>query len=157
MKRTPLKRTGFKKKIKLANKPLFAKQKALKNTAAWRWFSFFVRLKGCQDGGFDKCFTCGNMKNFKDMNAGHYIHKIASTMFDEDNVRKQCIHCNKWLSGNLGQYNTRLVKQLGQQRVDLLKFKSKQTKKYTKEELKTISKFYREKVKKLVITLGVEI
>ena len=77
----------------------------------WKVFSEYVRRR---DGG--KCFTCDTVKDYKLMDAGHFIP--AGTCppplyFDERNVSCQCTSCNRYKSGNLSVYAIRLVEKYG--------------------------------------------
>ena len=78
---------------------------------AWEWFSRYIRLKTADSSGMVKCFTCGRVKHWKEMDAGHYKsqghHKKLK--FFEPNVRCQCTRCNRFLHGNLGEYHRLLV------------------------------------------------
>ena len=75
---------------------------------AWKTFSLFIRNRD------KKCFTCTG----KAENAGHFWHGVLD--FDEENIHGQCVHCNKWLSGNLAVYAVNLLKLLGKKKFDTL-------------------------------------
>lgn len=72
----------------------------------WRHFSIYVRYTSVS------CFTCGKWLEPKNANAGHYIHEgnrdIWLLKSDSRNVHAQCVHCNKYLRGNLTAYALRL-------------------------------------------------
>jgi len=88
------------------------KKQSLKNlkAKAWTVFSAYIRQR---DQGI--CYTCGDRRNWKEQQAGHFIHgkKYPVSYFDESNVHCQCVRCNHFLSGNLARYATRLVAQYG--------------------------------------------
>lgn len=107
---------------------------------AWKLFSEYVRRR---DKG--KCFTCGIVKDYKEMNAGHYIHKDCMD-FDEINIRCQCVSCNLYKSGNLGVYAERLIKKYGLKKVEELRVKSNKVHKFTIEELEKIIETYKKKL-----------
>jgi hypothetical protein len=69
---------------------------------AWRVFSKWIRERD------KKCVSCN--KGLAE-NAGHFWHGVLD--FDEENINGQCVHCNKWLSGNLAPYSIYLIKKLG--------------------------------------------
>src|ERR1035437_3381143 len=68
---------------------------------AWKTFSKWIRER---DG---HCVTCGAGAE----NAGHFWHNMLD--FDEININAQCVHCNKWMSGNLAVYAIYLIKKHG--------------------------------------------
>jgi len=64
------------------------------------------------------CFTCDAKNDWKLCQAGHFRHGVLD--FDDDNIKCQCVRCNKWLSGNLAEYATRLLWTLGKKKFDAL-------------------------------------
>jgi hypothetical protein len=111
---------------------------------AWNVFSKYIRLR---DKGV--CFTCDVIKDPKEMNAGHFKHNRLD--FSEKNINCQCVHCNKWLSGNLGEYALRLIKKYGQEEVDKLVLEANtRGNKYSRQELEELIIKYKTKAKELV-------
>lgn len=92
--------------------------KAAKKTA-WDWCSLYIRLRDAAYGGYVKCVTCTTWKHFKEIQAGHYYPKGARVgayiEFDVDNIHPQCISCNKYKSGNLGEYQAYMTNRYGQE------------------------------------------
>jgi hypothetical protein len=83
--------------------PKIIKKKINLHRKAWDIFSKWIRER-------DKmCVTCGSRNTV--LNAGHFWHGVLD--FDEININAQCVHCNKWLSGNLAPYSVYLVKKYG--------------------------------------------
>lgn len=73
---------------------------------AWRVFSKWIRARD------PFCVTCLILsKKIPSQNAGHFWHGVLD--FDEENINGQCVHCNKWLSGNLANYSIYLIRKLG--------------------------------------------
>lgn len=54
------------------------------------------------------------------------------------NVHCQCVGCNTYKHGNLGEYAIRLIKDYGQDEVDLLILRANQHTGYSLEELEEI-------------------
>jgi hypothetical protein len=104
----------------------------------WKIFSEYVRKK---ENGV--CFTCGVRKDYKEMNAGHYIHKDCLD-FDERNVHCQCPRCNLYLSGNLGVYAEKMIDKYGRTEVAILRNQSQVIKKWTVDELESLIQTYQE-------------
>jgi hypothetical protein len=130
------------KKISKRKKIGFPILKAL-HKKAWKLFSAYIRQS---EKGI--CFTCGVSKDWKDMNAGHYIHKDCLD-FDPVNIHCQCVRCNKYLSGNLGVYAERLIMEYGEEAIAELRIRSQEIKKFTLAELEEIIFSYQEKLKDL--------
>ena len=54
-------------------------------------FSQWVRSKDADHRGFVQCFTCGQFKHWKTVDAGHFQSRAKfSTRWDEMNVKPQC-------------------------------------------------------------------
>ncbi len=123
----------------------------------WKWFSLFVRLRECPDNsqGFARCFTCGRVHHYKEMDAGHYMsRRHKATKYDENNVRGQCVHCNRDLSGNIGEYE----RALGSELAESLRLKSKEkSKKMPLWEVESKIAEYRQKAKDEAYRVGVEL
>lgn len=72
------------------------------------------------------CYTCGKLIHYKEAQIGHFYHNKLD--FDQRNLKIQCIRCNHFLGGNLGEYAARLIKENGldwfnQLRNDAAKYK----------------------------------
>jgi len=91
------------------------------------------------------CISCG--KPPKKENCGHFFNANNhwNVRFNEDNCHLQCEHCNTYLSGNLINYQTNLIKKIGQKRYDQLCEESKVTRKFTIDEVKEIINKYKNK------------
>ncbi len=85
-------------------------------------------------------------KNWKEQNAGHYIHKDCLD-FDIINIHCQCVYCNKFLSGNLGIYAERLIAEYGEEAIVELRQRANQIKKFTISELKDLINKYTTRLK----------
>jgi Bacteriophage Lambda NinG protein. len=88
------------------------------------------------------CISCGTFETVQ-WEAGHYRSrgKASHLRYIEDNINKQCHHCNVQLSGNQQQYRIRLVHKIGPERVEALENNNKPHR-YTIEELEAIRKHY---------------
>jgi hypothetical protein len=115
---------------------------------AWKLQSEYIRK-------FEKgiCYTCGVHQDWKEMNAGHYIHKDCLD-FDPINIHCQCVRCNKYLSGNSGIYAERLIAEYGIDIVLDLRRRSEIIHKYTIWELEDLIKTYTELLDKLSAEKG---
>jgi hypothetical protein len=67
------------------------------------------------------CISCG-VTNSNAWQAGHYIAVGANSTlrFNEDNIHKQCIHCNMFKGSNATMYRIGLIEKIGVERVEWL-------------------------------------
>ena len=81
---------------------------------AWKVFSAYIRKRDRY------CVTCLTEKGIQvpTQNAGHFHHNVLD--HDEENVNGQCVHCNKWKSGNLAPYSVYLLRKLGKKKFEEL-------------------------------------
>lgn len=105
-------------------------------------FNAFVRAR---DHGLP-CISCGAMPEQKrggTMDAGHYRSTGACPQlrFEPLNCHRQCVRCNRDLSGNSVEYRKALVRGIGQAAVDWLEGPH-ESPKYTVAELREIASHY---------------
>jgi hypothetical protein len=109
-------------------------------------FNHWVRLR---DAG-KPCISCGGKLGEK-YDASHYFssggHK--SVTFNPDNVHASCVYCNRYLHGNLLNYQIGIEKKIGGERLFELHQKAHESRKYTREELRDLIAFYKDLIKKL--------
>lgn len=115
-------------------------------------FSKFIRLR--DSAAFNhthfKCISCGQIKPFEQMDAGHFMGRIhKATRWDEDNVHGECRACNRMSADHIVYYQRNLVQKIGQGRVDLLLAKARQSKKWSAWELEQLIKHYQQEVDKM--------
>ena len=118
---------------------------------AWQWFSKYIRLRDCLkttgNPEIGRCVTCGNIKLFTELQAGHGIGgRSNSILFDEELVNAQCVYCNYHKKGNYENYIEVLIDRHGREWYDKKKYISKQP---CKLDFKVISDYYRKEYKKL--------
>lgn len=102
------------------------------------------------------CVSCGGRSHDRGLitgsrwDAGHYrsIGANPELRFNEDNCHRQCVRCNRELSGNAVNYRLALIKRIGQQRLGNLEGPH-QAKRYTIDDLKEIKSHYKKKLKAL--------
>lgn len=99
---------------------------------AWNLQSEYIRR--LENG---VCFTCGDKRDWKEQQAGHYIHRDCLD-YNPINIHCQCVRCNKWLSGNSGIYAEKLIRLYGADKVQELRDISNQPKKFTIQEIEEL-------------------
>ncbi len=79
-------------------------------------------------GGYFKCCSCGQLKDIKQADAGHFINrKWMMTRWREDNVHAQCRACNRFDEGNAAGYAMFMIEKYGKKHVDYLEGIKRQT------------------------------
>ncbi len=126
----------------------------MKEQTAWSWFSKYIRVRDTDERGYCRCISCNTVKNWKEMDCGHFISKGSDSAlkYNELNNNAQCYSCNVMKSGNLIEYRKGLVEKIGEKKVKELELSHyfKTTKKKLNDlELKALSNYYREKFNEL--------
>lgn len=102
------------------------------------------------------CISCDSRPNDNDLmtgsrwDAGHYrsVGACPELRFEPLNIHRQCVKCNRNLSGNAVEYRIRLVLRIGADLVAWLEGPH-QARKFTVEEIKAIKADYRAKTREL--------
>ncbi|PIB57234.1 recombination protein NinG [Pseudomonas sp. 2995-1] len=102
------------------------------------------------------CISCDSMPNDNDLmtgsrwDAGHYrsVGACPELRFEPLNIHRQCVKCNRNLSGNAVEYRIRLVPRIGAEKVAWLEGLHPPCK-YTLEEIKAIKAKYRAMTREL--------
>jgi len=115
----------------------------------WKVFSEYIRRR---DRG--QCFTCSTRKDYKEMDAGHYIPagvcQLAPALyFSEKNVHCQCTACNRFKHGNLSVYAINLVRKYGPNILTELDHLKNQHTKWTDWTYKVYIDEYKRKLEEL--------
>ena len=108
-------------------------------------FSEYIRKR---DKG--KCITCGNAKEWKFQQCGHYVSRAHNSLrYSELNCNCQCVACNCYKAGNMDEYALALQKLYGNDILKKLNKIKQTTKRFTTTELQELIIFYRNKIKNL--------
>ena len=103
---------------------------------AWATFSKYIRLKSSRNG-YATCYTCGIVKHWKELQAGHGIGgRNNSVLFLEEIVKPQCVGCNVFGRGKYAVFTRKLIDELGLEEYDRIVTESNQVRKYSEMELK---------------------
>ncbi|WP_289328839.1 recombination protein NinG [Pseudomonas sp. 'CRE Jenny 4'] len=102
------------------------------------------------------CISCDSTPNDNDLmtgsrwDAGHYrsVGACPELRFEPLNIHRQCVKCNRNLSGNSVEYRIRLVQRIGAEKVAWLEGLHPPCK-YTVEEIKVIKAEYRARTREL--------
>lgn len=114
-----------------------------------RLFSEVVRRHFATDSGYCCCVTCGVMKQWKEMDAGHFVARdFEAVRFDKRNVHPQCRQCNRFRSGMGAQYARHILQHYGQEVFEELTTTKREAKLNVGEVLEVIENC-KEKLKEL--------
>jgi len=80
----------------------------------WKLVSLFVRKSAANEWGMVACVTCGRVKHYKKMQAGHFIPgRHNAILFDLRGIHPQCYGCNIVLGGNARKYEVWMKENYG--------------------------------------------
>ena len=109
-------------------------------------FQKWVRLRDTNEEGYGECCSCKKPLHYKEGNAGHFQpRQYRNTRWHEDNVRLQCVYCNRFEGGAQYAY----AKFLGFDKADELEKLSRIKVTFTDEEYADIYYKYKELVMEL--------
>ena len=112
----------------------------------------FIRLRDAHL----PCISCDSLPSDHDLltgsrwDAGHYrsVGACPELRFEPLNIHRQCVRCNRNLSGNAVEYRIRLVLRIGAEKLAWLEGPHP-ARKYTVDEIKAIKADYRAKTREL--------
>ena len=112
-------------------------------------FQLMIRIESADRNGICQCVTCHNRIHYKHGHAGHFITRGKwGTLLEESNVHFQCVHCNKFLSGNVREYTAFIEKKYGCEKVMELKRMAAVGRQFTKQELLELRIRYKRRINK---------
>jgi len=116
-----------------------AKKSSVKKTA-WTYFAHYIRRKECKettgDYNFGICCTCGKVKNFALLDAGHFVSgRVDSILFDEDMVHIQCVGCNRYKSGMWPEYYEYMIDRYGEDATEEIRKRKFENKSLTIDDI----------------------
>lgn len=119
-------KAAAKKAKHLLTKGYIEKKSASLHEKAWTVWSRYIRSRAADEFGMVKCYTCPQIKHWKELQAGHYWHRRLD--FDPRNIHPQCPQCNKNMHGNLAEYAARLTIEIGVEEMAKLRLDANTTK-----------------------------
>lgn len=122
------------------------------------YFSRFIRVKH-SDFGRCTCYTCGIIKDIKEVDNGHYMKREhKTTRYHENNCRPQCKICNGDTkhNGKQAEFRVNLVNEIGEDEVSKIELLSRQTMNANYKFYKDTSDLYRNKLNELQKKLKVK-
>ncbi len=147
----PIKKTKEKKFLKRSGKLHKVRKTSVgrAKNRAWIAFSAYIRTRDCllttgtkTEG---KCFTCGALKPFELLDAGHFVAgRFNKFLLDERQVHAQCKYCNNALQGYGARYYTKMVDLFGESEVEKMLIENNILEKYSVNDWLDKEKIYKE-------------
>ena len=120
-------------------------------------FSLYIRLKNADENGLYKCFACGKILHYKEMDCSHFINRrFYALRFNEINCQVTCRYCNRFCEGNLAEFGINLQRKYGDQIIKKLVSMKHNYIKWTQFDIDTLEIYYKEKVKELLLNKGIK-
>lgn len=127
--------------------------KTLKNKL-WKLVSEYTRTRDTVEQGELRrgaCFTCGAIKDYRELDAGHFIPKTSKRfMYDERNIHAQCQKCNRFQSGNIHEYFIAMEEAYGREIVDELVESKGKIHKFSDQDLQDLIELYKQMLDNLL-------
>jgi len=111
------------------------------------------------------CISCGTMtvssfggyRGSCGWDAGHFKSTGSSNhlRFNLHNIHKQCVRCNRDLSGNVNNYRDGLISRIGLEKVEILE-RTHEGKKYTREYCERVKRIFNKKTRMRKRRLGID-
>jgi hypothetical protein len=120
-------------------------------------FNAYIRARDHKDA----CISCGNYVLDDQIgggwDCGHYrsVGSAPHLRFHLHGANKQCVKCNRFLSGNVAEYRKGLIKKIGIEKVEALEaINSVDSGRFTQDYLKRIKKIFNKKKRKVLQSLS---
>jgi hypothetical protein len=112
-------------------------------------------MEASDSRGRCQCVTCGVVKDYRYMHAGHFVAgRTLGVLFEETNIHPQCARCNIDLGGNVTQYEFYMHYRYGQEEIERLRKRRREIVNMTRGELVAKRKAYRRRIKIQEVRLG---
>ncbi len=122
-------------------------------TYVWTLCSEYNRRKYADHAGYVACVSCGTVKPWSEMDAGHFVAKKKgkAIYWLPENIHPQCTGCNR----NTDQENVKInytiwmIKKYGMDRLELLREKARTTSHESQTDIEDWLKYYKTALKAL--------
>lgn len=112
--------------------------------------SEFIRRRDADWKGEVQCVTCGLVKHWKQLQAGHFIPgRRNSILFDERNIHAQCYGCNVMKQGNTVKYFRFMQRTYGDTVIEELEHLNTIDKQFQPKELEELIQDLKQKINEL--------
>lgn len=126
------------------------KQKSLSwfRKKAWGLYSLCIRRRDADENGYGPCISCGVIRHYTQMNAGHYHPQSLGlqVVFVEKNVNSQCPYCNLALQGNQVEYSKALIKKYGPEVLEELEIVKCSSVKFSRSDYEEMIEKYNQRL-----------
>ena len=117
---------------------------------AWTEYSRYIRLKYADKNGYVMCITCGTIKHWKKLQAGHLLDgRCNSILFEEAITFPQCYGCNCMKSGNKEVFIPWFIDTYGRDFYEKMRRQKNKTVKFSYSDLEEKYEHYKKLAKEL--------
>jgi len=107
-------------------------------------FSKYIRQRSIDFNGNAKCFTCGKIDDWRNLQCGHFqSRKHYATRWNEENCQVQCAGCNVFRYGEQYKFGVNLDLVYGEGTSEALEKMSRFTVKFTTKDLEEKLEYYK--------------
>lgn len=118
--------------------------------ALWKLVSEYVRRRDSNLDGFAECCTCGVVKQWKELQAGHFVGgRRNSILYDLKNIHAQCYSCNVCRYGETLKYLDFMLEKYGQKEVVRLRSLNEKSVTYSIQDYEEMIENFKEKIRDL--------
>ena len=115
--------------------------------------SEYIRRKASDANGMVACVSCGAVKHWKEMDAGHFVPKSrgAAIRYVEENLHSECPGCNRFNEGHLINYTRYMIDMYGIEKIDELQAEAKKVLSASQKRalIEEAIEYYSQKLKEL--------
>ena len=98
-----------------------------------------------RQGDYFRCISCRRLLPLNVANVSHYIsRRYESLRWDFRNIHLACVHCNKFLTGNLIEYRKSLIEKYGEAEIVKMESLYRVSPNYSTFDLMQLIKEYQE-------------
>lgn len=157
MGKMPLKPSKTRYKVPLVRRTIrhsstsYERKKLIKELD--KYYSWFVRLSAADAYGNAICYCCGKKVPYQLGDCAHYCKRgYFGTRWLLDNLRFNCVSCNRYKNGNYSAYTRHLLRDIGADGIQKLWDKAYDRRKISDWELDEMLKKIKHDYKELVET-----
>ena len=116
----------------------------------WKLVSEYVRRRDSNQDEFAECVTCGDVRPWKELQAGHFVGgRRNSILYELTNIHPQCYGCNVCKYGETLKYLDFMLEKYGQAEVTRLRSLNEKSVTFTIQDYEEMIVKFKEKIRNL--------
>lgn len=126
------------------------KSKSSLKKALWKLVSEYVRRRDANRDEFAECCTCGAVKHWKELQAGHFVGgRRNSILYELTNIHAQCYSCNVCRYGETLKYLDFMIDKYGEAEVKRLRALNEKSVTYSIQDYEEMIENFKNKIREL--------